>query len=251
MTTLLFRRAVRTCFASFCKFRAMALRDTKSYPLPSSAMPRASSSRATLNGTDPVKEPRRAFQKGRRCGTRRLWHHGPVDARTLRARSVTATVVVLASLVASTQAPGCGSSGSDGLGGAGATASDGGTQQAGGAGGGGGPADAGAQDAEDAATCPEAAGTLTLYVIPPPSSLDWTTPNTMFSSVAQSTLVGQAMVLAGHAVSGMPEGNPPGASHTASIVLGLPELHRWLTFLAGTHTNLAQRSIRLWAQTVA
>jgi hypothetical protein len=108
--------------------------------------------------------------------------------------------VVLALLLASMQAPGCGSGGSGGAsGGAGASQADGGTLQAGGAGAG--PVDAGAQDAGDAAACPDAAGTLTLYVIPPPASLDWTTPNTLFGSVAQSSLAGQAMVLAGDAVS--------------------------------------------------
>jgi hypothetical protein len=44
------------------------------------------------------------------------------------------------------------------------------------------------------AGCPAAAGTLTLYVIPPPHALDWSTPNHLLDSVVESTVAGNQLV---------------------------------------------------------
>lgn len=46
------------------------------------------------------------------------------------------------------------------------------------------------------------AGRLTLYAIPPPKSLDWSTPNRLFTSAAASLVAGKALVSSGKAALG-------------------------------------------------
>ena len=55
-------------------------------------------------------------------------------------------------------------------------------------------------DADSADACPPAAGSLIVYAIPPPESLDWSTPNALLNSVAASALAGEALTLSGRAV---------------------------------------------------
>jgi len=49
-------------------------------------------------------------------------------------------------------------------------------------------------------SCPAAAGSLIVYAIPPPSALDWSTPNHLLNSVALSAAEGEALTLEGDAV---------------------------------------------------
>ena len=56
--------------------------------------------------------------------------------------------------------------------------------------------------ADAAPSCPDAAGTLTIYAIPPPVSLDWSTPNKLLSSVVSSELAASSVVSSGQAVIG-------------------------------------------------
>ena len=49
-------------------------------------------------------------------------------------------------------------------------------------------------------SCPDAAGKLTIYAIPPPSPLDWSTPNHLLNSVVQSKIAGAALVNDGEIV---------------------------------------------------
>ena len=51
----------------------------------------------------------------------------------------------------------------------------------------------------DPATCPAAAGTLTIYAIPPPVALDWSTPNKLLGSVIASRSAAANTVSAGEA----------------------------------------------------
>lgn len=53
----------------------------------------------------------------------------------------------------------------------------------------------------DFATCAKA-GRLTLYAIPPPMSLDWSTPNRLFATAATSLVAGKALVGSGKAALG-------------------------------------------------
>jgi hypothetical protein len=48
-------------------------------------------------------------------------------------------------------------------------------------------------------TCPAAAGTLTIYAIPPPVALDWSTPNKLLGSVVASRSAAADVVSAGEA----------------------------------------------------
>jgi hypothetical protein len=48
-----------------------------------------------------------------------------------------------------------------------------------------------------ATACPAPAGKLTLYIIPPPTPLDWSSPNGLLESAAASATAGQALVSAG------------------------------------------------------
>ena len=57
------------------------------------------------------------------------------------------------------------------------------------------PADAGATDA-----CPDAAGSLILYAIPPPATLDWTSPNSMLNTALESAAAGEVLIASGQAV---------------------------------------------------
>ncbi len=57
------------------------------------------------------------------------------------------------------------------------------------------PADAGATDA-----CPDAAGSLILYAIPPPATLDWTSPNSMLNTALESSAAGEVLIASGQAV---------------------------------------------------
>lgn len=64
------------------------------------------------------------------------------------------------------------------------------------------PAD---DDVVDDGTCPAAAGKLTIYALPPPVSLDWSTPNKLLSAVTESRtkgaeLVAQGQVAMGHSI---------------------------------------------------
>nr|HEX4316320.1 hypothetical protein [Kofleriaceae bacterium] len=77
-----------------------------------------------------------------------------------------------------------------------------------GGGGGGGGVDASGGSGSAAPTpdaapaCPAAAGTLTIYALPPPSSLDWSTPNKLLNSVVASKLAATNLVNSGAAVMG-------------------------------------------------
>jgi hypothetical protein len=51
-------------------------------------------------------------------------------------------------------------------------------------------------------SCPEPAGRLTIFAIPPPIALDWTTPNTLLQAVQASRDAGKDLVAAGAAVMG-------------------------------------------------
>jgi hypothetical protein len=50
--------------------------------------------------------------------------------------------------------------------------------------------------------CTPPAGRLTLYAIPPPSALDWSSPNALLASVAASSVAGTALVTEGKAALG-------------------------------------------------
>src|SRR5512140_3163895 len=49
------------------------------------------------------------------------------------------------------------------------------------------------------AACPAPAGTLTIYAIPPPVALDWSTPNKLLGSVIASRTAAAALVKSGEA----------------------------------------------------
>jgi hypothetical protein len=53
---------------------------------------------------------------------------------------------------------------------------------------------------EPQGTCDAPVGKLTLYAIPPPAPLDWSTPNNLLASVLTSSSAGSALVAAGDAV---------------------------------------------------
>src|SRR5579862_3766626 len=50
-----------------------------------------------------------------------------------------------------------------------------------------------------APACPEAAGKLTIYAIPPPVALDWSTPNNLLGSVLASRSAASDVVSSGQA----------------------------------------------------
>ena len=49
-------------------------------------------------------------------------------------------------------------------------------------------------------SCPAPAGKLTIYAIPPPIALDWTSPNTLLQGVMDSRAAGDALIASGDAV---------------------------------------------------
>ncbi len=59
--------------------------------------------------------------------------------------------------------------------------------------------DAGVTIVDGSDGCPVPAGKLTLYAIPPPTPLDWSTPNNLLQSVLTSSSAGSAMVSANQA----------------------------------------------------
>jgi hypothetical protein len=61
--------------------------------------------------------------------------------------------------------------------------------------------DAGAPPPDmSSAPCPAMAGTFTLFAIPPPAPLDWSTPNRLFNSTLTSTNMGNSLVSSGMVV---------------------------------------------------